>query len=73
MGSVYWELLGFAESDVYSCAFSLSVMNVQAYCVGLFMPAEGKAEAVTAGLEKYIEAMPAELRELPARPGRDCR
>ena len=57
MGSIYWELLGFGESDVYSCAFSLSVMNVQAYCVGLFMPAEGKAEAVTAGLEKYIEAM----------------
>ena len=57
MADLYWELLGFGESDVYSCAFSLSVMNVQAYCVGLFMPAEGKAEAVTAGLEKYIEAM----------------
>ncbi len=55
MGSIMWDVLGFAASDVYSFALSLSVMNTQAYCVGLFMPAEGKAETVTAGLEKYIE------------------
>ena len=52
-----WQLLGFAAGDVYAFAIAQSLMNVQAYCVGLFMPAEGRAEAVTAGLEKYIEAM----------------
>ncbi len=44
-------------AEKYASAIAQSLMNVQAYCVGLFMPAEGKAEAVTAGLEKYIEAM----------------
>ncbi len=54
MGSYFWELLGFAPEDVDAFAVSLSLMNVQAYCVGLFKPVEGKAEAVVAGLENYI-------------------
>ena len=53
-GSLIWESLGFTEADVDAYAFYLSLMNVQAYCVGLFKPVEGKAEAVVAGLENYI-------------------
>lgn len=54
-GSLIWESLGFTEADVDAYAFYLSLMNVQAYCVGLFKPVEGKAETVTAGLQAYIE------------------
>ena len=54
MGSIMWEVLGFTAEDVDAFAVSMSIMNVQAYCVGLFKPVEGKAEAVVAGLENYI-------------------
>ena len=59
MGSIMWDLIGFSADNLDAFAMSLSVMNVQAYCVGLFMPLEGKEETVTAGLQKYIENMQA--------------
>ena len=59
MGSYFWELLGFAPEDVDAFAVSLSLMNVQAYCVGLFKPVEGKAETVTSALETYITGIQA--------------
>ncbi len=57
MGSLFWEMLGFASTDLDAFAVSLSLFNTQAYCVGLFKPLEGKTETVTAGLQKYIESM----------------
>ena len=56
-GELFWQMLGFAAEDVDAYAVSLSLMNTQAYCVGLFKPVEGKAEAVSAGLQKYVESM----------------
>ena len=39
-----------ATLDAY--AFSMSMMNVRAYAIGVFKPAEGQAEAVQAAVEK---------------------
>ena len=33
----------------------MSLMNVRAYAVGIFRPAEGQAETVQAGLESYVK------------------
>ena len=38
--------------DAY--AFSMSMMNVRAYAIGVFKPAEGQAEAVQAAVESYV-------------------
>ena len=51
-----WQLLGFTAGDAYAFAIAQSLMNIQAYCVGLFMPAEGKAEAVMNGLQSYVDS-----------------
>ncbi len=59
MGSIMWEVLGFTAEDVDAFAVSMSIMNVQAYCVGLFKPVEGKAETVTSALETYITGIQA--------------
>lgn len=44
-----------AQLDEYAC--SVSLMNVQAYAVGIFRPAEGEAEAVQAALETYVSSI----------------
>ena len=41
-----------ATLDAY--AFSMSMMNVRAYAIGVFKPAEGQAEAVQAAVESYV-------------------
>lgn len=55
VNDLYWDTLGFAASDVSDFAFSLSLMNTQAYCVGVFKPVDGKADAVYNGLKAYID------------------
>lgn len=55
VNDLYWDTLGFAASDVSDYAFSLSLMNTQAYCVGVFKPVDGKADAVYNGLKAYID------------------
>lgn len=55
VNDLYWDTLGFAAADVSDYAFSLSLMNTQAYCVGVFKPVDGKTDAVYNGLKAYID------------------
>ena len=55
MGSIVWDLLGLKAEDLDAYALSVSLMNTQAYCVGLFKPVEGREEAVTSALQTYVE------------------
>ena len=55
VNDLYWDTLGFTAADVSDYAFSLSLMNTQAYCVGVFKPVDGKADAVYNGLKAYID------------------
>lgn len=48
------QVLGIDPASLDAYAFSISLMNVRAYAIGVFKPAEGKADAVTAALEEYI-------------------
>lgn len=49
------EMLGLTDEMLDAYAVSLSLMNVRAYAIGVFRPAEGKAEDVQAGLESYVK------------------
>lgn len=53
------EFLGLDEDDLSEAAFSVSLMNVQAYGVAIVKPAEGKTEEVKEALSAYIEAQKA--------------
>lgn len=48
--------LGLEEDMLSEYAMSMSLMNVRAYAVGIFVPAEGRAEDVQAALESYVAA-----------------
>ena len=50
-----FSLLGLTEADVSVCAVAVSPMNVRAYGIALVVPADGKAEAVQAGLQGFID------------------
>ena len=54
-GTMLLEILGRTTEDVESFALSVSMMNVHSYGVAIVKPAEGKAEAVTAGLQGFID------------------
>ena len=43
-----------AKETLDAYAFSMSMMNVRAYAIGVFKPAEGQAEAVQAAVESYV-------------------
>lgn len=49
-------VLGLDTTLVSDYAFSVSLMNVSAYAVGIFMPTEGNAEALTKDLNFYVES-----------------
>ncbi len=49
--------LGFSSDDLASLgtyAYSISLMNVKAYMVGIFKPQDGSADAVRSTLENYL-------------------
>jgi len=48
--------LGLEEDMLSEYALSMSLMNVRAYAVGIFVPAEGKTEDVQAAVESYVAA-----------------
>ncbi len=48
-------LLGLTADDMAAYGLSVSLMNVQAYGIAAVYPAEGKADAVTAGLQGFID------------------
>ncbi len=48
------ETMGLDATTLDAYAFSMSMMNVRAYAIGIFKPAEGQEEAVRAALEEYV-------------------
>lgn len=55
MGSLAWEILGLTPDQFDAYAVSISLMNIKAYCIGLFKPVEGQEEAVTTALQAYVD------------------
>ena len=53
LGSIAWEMLGMSADMLDAYAVSISLMNVSAYCVGVFKPVEGQEEAVMTALQTY--------------------
>ena len=49
------EVAGFNTADLGNFAFTTSQMMVHAYGIGIFMPAEGKTEAVVASCNSFVE------------------
>jgi len=49
------EVLGVTDDALDAYAFSMSLMNVRAYAIGVFRPAEGQADTVKTGLEEYVK------------------
>lgn len=54
-GELLLGLLGLTGEDVEAFAMSISLMNVRAYGIAAMKPAEGKEEAVKAGLQSFID------------------
>ena len=52
--SMMLQILGIDPASLDAYAFSISLMNVRAYAIGVFKPADGQADAVTAALEEYV-------------------
>ena len=48
--------LGLDSAALDGYAFSMSLMNVRAYAVGIFKPAEGREEEVQQALQAYVTA-----------------
>ena len=48
------DTMGIDAATLDTYAFSMSMMNVRAYAIGVFKPAEGQAEAVQAAVENYV-------------------
>ena len=48
------DTMGIDPATLDAYAFSMSMMNVRAYVIGVFKPAEGQAEAVQAAVESYV-------------------
>ncbi len=55
INNMTFPMLGFAMEDATDMAFSISNMMTQAYGIAIVMPAEGKTDAVVAGLEAFVE------------------
>lgn len=56
MAPMMLSTLGLEEDMLEEYAVSMSLMNVRAYAVGIFVPAQDKAEDVKAALESYVAA-----------------
>ena len=52
--SMMLQILGVDSASLDAYAFSISLMNVRAYAIGVFKPADGKADEVMAALEEYV-------------------
>ena len=48
------DTMGIDPATLDAYAFSMSMMNVRAYAIGVFKPAEGQAEVVQAAVESYV-------------------
>jgi len=54
-GELYLGLLGLTGEDVEAFSMSISMAIVHAYGIAAIKPAEGKEEAVKAGLQSFID------------------
>lgn len=54
MISMMLQILGVDPASLDAYAFSISLMNVRAYAIGVFKPADGKSDEVMAALEEYV-------------------
>lgn len=54
MADMVMQTLTLIPDQLQQYAFSISLINVKAYGVGVFMPAEGQTEAVKAALEDFV-------------------
>lgn len=54
MISMMLQILGVDPESLDAYAFSISLMNVRAYAIGVFKPADGKADEVMGALEEYV-------------------
>lgn len=54
MADTVMQILMLTPDQLQQYAFSISLINVKAYGVGVFMPAEGQTDAVKAALEKFV-------------------
>lgn len=54
MADMVMQTLTLTPDQLQQYAFSISLINVKAYGVGVFMPAEGQTEAVKAALEDFV-------------------
>ena len=52
--SMMLQILGVDPASLDAYAFSVSLMNVRAYAIGVFKPSNGKADEVMAALEEYV-------------------
>ena len=50
------QTLGLTGDQLDKYAVSMSMMNVRAYAVGIFKPAEGQTDAVKGALDAYVKA-----------------
>lgn len=49
------EVAGLTDADLAEFAYSTSLMMTRAYGIGIFMPADGKTDAVKAACEGFVE------------------
>lgn len=54
MADMVMQTLTLTPDQLQQYAFSISLINVKAYGVGVFMPAEGQTDAVKAALEDFV-------------------
>lgn len=54
MADMVMQTLTLTPDQLQQYAFSISLINVKAYGVGVFMPAEGQTETVKAALEDFV-------------------
>lgn len=54
MADMVMQTLTLTPDQLQQYAFSISLINVKAYGVGVFVPAEGQTDAVKAALEDFI-------------------
>lgn len=54
MADMVLQTLLLTPDQLQQYAFSISLINVKAYGVGVFMPAEGQTEAVKAALQDFV-------------------
>jgi len=50
---ITFEMLGIDEKDMSEYAISLSPMNINAYCVAIVKPADGKKDVIKEAFETY--------------------